>query len=967
MKHTRLAAALIAVFTAVMPLSGNVNVTVPCTAYAEGSTLTDSVEWIPKSFDDALDFRNTYGAVHIENGVLCVVFQREYEPLDTKNLIQFERYKLSLPGYNGTISGYDMRGYTHSDNPVQGDTELYVIVLSHFSKGEFSVELEDRNINSSIPDQRYSFSVDDECNITETDIYSWLPDCEEEFRNYSNSNTYVSAKDNYVVFCLSHNAGTAYDWSLNDKGEDCFELAAVSDCSTISAVPLDGEEINTIFAYKAIKDGYDKISYDFGAVYTNDGEIENTLAADCVVIDDAQTVLLSGDMRVTLMDYDTGELLTLPEGAIPRIWTDISKDTSEGKVYCNMQPFGLINNPDIVGLGHFFDEYNFSFGLVGDNLPIGYSRPDTEGRHPGYYNGTVVPDGYMSVKKYDNGTADVVFRLKKKSASEKPAKITFYDADTGELIDDPRYDEDFHLLKCKKDDPSESERFGFTSNPCTIVSGYLFDESCTCSFHFNTRYGQYDSIELNTISDDAECTELTCRMKWTPSGDANRDGSFSIADLVLLQEWLQGKKNTCLYDWKTVDYCRDNSIDVFDLVLMRKALIKSVKLPVAITINEKGGYDDVNKTYKVYRENNRYLLYYDEIKKDMDIEPLYMEISKQDYRDIMSQDYNRLIENYKDPITPAPDAVEYTSVLTYSDGSKAETKAYMANIVYKLDTLIDEYLSGKNAFVDVMPDYRVPYGSPFIVIEDGLTLYSGPGKGYRTIDTISEGERLFEIGYNKNNDTWLFTEYNGRNGWIKIVKDDNETPTIRYEVYADKPVIYLYPEAETDVHVELELTEAELSTTYPKYNNGWDVTASPDGSLLNKADGSHHKYLFWDAVNCRTRFDFSEGFCVAGNDTESFLKEKLTYMGLTEEEMNEFIVYWLPLMEHNKYNLIAFQGDAYTNSAKLNITPTPDSLLRIFMTYIPLEEAVDIEPQQFETFERKGFTVVEWGGSEIKS
>ncbi|MCR5600378.1 MAG: hypothetical protein K6G33_06550 [Ruminococcus sp.] len=72
-------------------------------------------------------------------------------------------------------------------------------------------------------------------------------------------------------------------------------------------------------------------------------------------------------------------------------------------------------------------------------------------------------------------------------------------------------------------------------------------------------------------------------------------------------------------------------------------------------------------------------------------------------------------------------------------------------------------------------------------------------------------------------------------------------------------------------------------------------------------------------------------------------------------------------MEHNKYNLISFQGNAYTDSAKLNISPTPDSLLRVFMTYVPLENAVEIEPQQLETFERKGFTVVEWGGSEIKS
>ncbi|MBQ6181452.1 MAG: hypothetical protein IJK31_07165 [Ruminococcus sp.] len=71
-------------------------------------------------------------------------------------------------------------------------------------------------------------------------------------------------------------------------------------------------------------------------------------------------------------------------------------------------------------------------------------------------------------------------------------------------------------------------------------------------------------------------------------------------------------------------------------------------------------------------------------------------------------------------------------------------------------------------------------------------------------------------------------------------------------------------------------------------------------------------------------------------------------------------------MEHNKYNLISFQDEAYTNSAKLDITPSPDSECRVFMAYVPLEESVDIEPQQLETFERKGFAVVEWGGCEVK-
>ena len=70
-------------------------------------------------------------------------------------------------------------------------------------------------------------------------------------------------------------------------------------------------------------------------------------------------------------------------------------------------------------------------------------------------------------------------------------------------------------------------------------------------------------------------------------------------------------------------------------------------------------------------------------------------------------------------------------------------------------------------------------------------------------------------------------------------------------------------------------------------------------------------------------------------------------------------------MEHNLYNLIAFQQEVYTENAVLNITPTPDSLLRVFMAWQPLDAPVEIEPQTLEPFTREGFTVVEWGGAKV--
>ena len=180
----------------------------------------------------------------------------------------------------------------------------------------------------------------------------------------------------------------------------------------------------------------------------------------------------------------------------------------------------------------------------------------------------------------------------------------------------------------------------------------------------------------------------------------------------------------------------------------------------------------------------------------------------------------------------------------------------------------------------------------------------------------------------------------------------------------EKPVIYLYPEKETAVIVSLKLN-GNLTCTYPNYGNGWNVTAYPDGTLISAADGKEYSYLFWEGTS-NIDFDFSKGFVVKGADTERFLRQKLAYLGLTPKEYNDFIVYWLPQMQNNKYNLISFQNERYQENAKLEINPAPDSILRVFMAYKPLDHNATVEEEKLIPFERTGFTVVEWGGCEAK-
>ena len=182
-------------------------------------------------------------------------------------------------------------------------------------------------------------------------------------------------------------------------------------------------------------------------------------------------------------------------------------------------------------------------------------------------------------------------------------------------------------------------------------------------------------------------------------------------------------------------------------------------------------------------------------------------------------------------------------------------------------------------------------------------------------------------------------------------------------VAEEKPVIYLYPETETRVTVKLDLS-GELTCTYPAYDGGWVVTAAPDGTLTDE-HGRTYNYLYWEGEGAEA-YDFSKGFCVAGSDTAAFLEDALDRLGLTRREANEFLVYWLPRMQDNPYNLIAFQQEAYTESAKLTVSPRPDSVLRVFMAWKPLARPVDIPAQTLPGFERRGFTLVEWGGAEVR-
>ncbi len=223
---------------------------------------------------------------------------------------------------------------------------------------------------------------------------------------------------------------------------------------------------------------------------------------------------------------------------------------------------------------------------------------------------------------------------------------------------------------------------------------------------------------------------------------------------------------------------------------------------------------------------------------------------------------------------------------------------------------------------------------------------------------------------------------------IKIDGQTRVSMTVEYYkndpmIIEEKPVIYLYPESEMFVNVKLDCG-GDLTFTYPNYFPnidvlipGWNVLASPDGTL--KTNNKSYNYLFWEGKTeiSKIKTNYEEGFIVSSDTLISFLENSLATAGLNSKESADFITYWAPRMLNNKKNYVHFMfTNEYDKIATINVTPKPDNILRLYMIWsdVTNDTPTNITNQTIPHFKRearpddsvgRGFTVVEWGGSEV--
>ncbi len=202
-----------------------------------------------------------------------------------------------------------------------------------------------------------------------------------------------------------------------------------------------------------------------------------------------------------------------------------------------------------------------------------------------------------------------------------------------------------------------------------------------------------------------------------------------------------------------------------------------------------------------------------------------------------------------------------------------------------------------------------------------------------------------------------------------------------------KPVIYLYPTKPTAVEVKFSLP-MKLTVDIPKYAEGWKVLADPSGQLedlqpeqtdcskinssafgseyaVSACEANTYPYLYWAGFTSQKYPLVTKGFVVSASDLQNFLEEKLSYIGFNSAEISDVISYWEPKMlkkEAPFYRITFLQNSELNRLFPMSVVPQPDSTIRIFLDWSPLDAPVNITPQKLLQYARRGFSYVEWGG-----
>jgi len=227
---------------------------------------------------------------------------------------------------------------------------------------------------------------------------------------------------------------------------------------------------------------------------------------------------------------------------------------------------------------------------------------------------------------------------------------------------------------------------------------------------------------------------------------------------------------------------------------------------------------------------------------------------------------------------------------------------------------------------------------------------------FREIHTGDNGQFAVDLSSGRYIFHTLSEEY------YSVTLDIDEYADLQFrfieEAIALKPNIYLYPDSEQNVEVELSFPcGGQIDVSEPLYGDGWDVNIKTDGTVDDK-----YGFLFYESTQ-PDKFQYREGWVVAQNELSVFFSEKLHQMNFNATEINDFIDYWIPMFKDAEYYQIYPQFNQEIDPvAALSITPEPASVFRLWFCVKESKTAsLEIDTPELPVINRDGFEVVEWG------
>ncbi len=297
---------------------------------------------------------------------------------------------------------------------------------------------------------------------------------------------------------------------------------------------------------------------------------------------------------------------------------------------------------------------------------------------------------------------------------------------------------------------------------------------------------------------------------------------------------------------------------------------------------------------------------------------------------------------------------------TFTNGASTQKKDYDGKTVYDPIAAIARGCSISTAQVTRADGLTLKDLTAVGKAPSGRTVYEP------TVTTSGLYKKAYDE-YKQMNDTSAksFEVYQKDHGLLLVENAKKELLVYVRETYSAvggcaKPVVYLYPTTATTVSVKVGANVTVSDPLYPA--EGWrGVWAEPSGKLTYL--GQAYDSLFWEGQGYGDYPGITSGTVVKRADAAKTIRRQLTEQGLNAKESNDFMAFWESKIPNKSYVRLTWLGTTQMNTlAPLLVTPKPQTVIRVFLDMDGFDAPIKLPAQKLTKTERKGFTVVEWGG-----